>query len=129
MGITEYNEVNDIMEDETLDEVQQIQQDEKWKIRDLNSAVWADGIIYQNELLVAEKEKIADDNIAILQEKIKKLEQWKEDSTKEEKNTIEFFESHLVLWHTDTVAEEEATNRQLVADNKKEKKVSKTIKL
>jgi hypothetical protein len=123
------NQLDDILEDDNQDEITLIQRDEKWTISDLGSAVWADDIIHQKELSIAEKNKIADDSITQLEAKIEKLKQWKVDATKEEVSIIDFFKTHLQLWHMKIIREEEETNTELRLKNKREKKMSLTIKL
>jgi hypothetical protein len=123
------SQLDNILEDDNQDEITLIQHDEKWAIHDLKSACWADSIIHDKELSIAEKNKIADDSIAQLEAKIEKLKQWKVDATKKEVSDIEFFKSHLHVWHMKQIEEEERLNEQLKAQGKKEKKLSLTIKL
>lgn len=123
-----YNqEIEHILEEQ--DEVLLIRNDERWGVRDLNSAVWTDSIVYEKELSIIEKERIADENIAILQSKIDKVKQWKIDTTKKERSDIEFFMNHLHVYHMNLIDEEKAANKLLVEKNKKPKKLSQTIKL
>lgn len=128
MSTVQYqNEVDNIIEDQ--DETFWLQQDTGWKIDSLELAVWADEKIHEKEVKIAEVEKVADDNIAALEAKIEKLKQWKEESTKKDKADITFFKEHLHIWHMKKIEEEKAESTELVAKGKKEKKLSKTIKL
>ena len=128
MSTVQYqNEVDNIIEDQ--DETFWLQQDTGWKIDSLELAVWADEKIHEKEVKIAEVEKVADGNIATLEAKIEKLKQWKEESTKKDKTDITFFKEHLHLWHMKKIEEERAENVELLAKGKKEKKLSKTIKL
>lgn len=121
------NEVNNIVEDQ--DETFWLQQDTGWKIDSLELAVWADEKIHEKEVRIIEVEKVADSNIAALEAKIEKLKQWKEESCKKDKGDITFFKEHLHLWHMKKVEQEKDENAELLAKGKKEKKLSKTIKL
>lgn len=123
------NEINDIAEDQFDDEVSFVQKDEKWRIKDLGTATWADSIIHEKELIIEEKEKIADNAIVALQDKIKRLEEWKVEASKKENNDIDFFKEHLILWHKGIIQEEESQNKDLISRGKKEKALSITIKL
>lgn len=128
MGAYEYqNEVNELIEDQ--DELSYIAQDESWKVLDLATAVWVDEKIHEREIKIAEVEKVADDNIAALEAKIEKLKAWKETSTKVDKDRITFFKEHLHLWHEKLIISEKRTNAELKAQEKKEKKLSLTVKL
>lgn len=121
------NEVNEIIEEQ--DDLYQLQHDPTWRITSLELAVWADEKIHERELKIAEVEKIADQNIEALKKKIEKLEQWKEDATKKDRDSITFFKEHLHLWHKNLLEQEKLENEELKAKGKKEKKLSKTIKL
>lgn len=128
MGIPNYeDELNNILEEQ--DETDRLRQDERWTVTSLNSAIWVDSIIREKEVSILEKESIADESIAKLQEKIDRLIQWKEESTKKERKDIEFFKTHLTLWHMSTIDAELNENETLKAAGKKEKPISKTIKL
>ncbi|MBX4152379.1 host-nuclease inhibitor Gam family protein [Paenibacillus lautus] len=128
MSTVQYqNEVDNIIEDQ--DETFWLQQDTGWKIDSLELAVWADEKIHEKEVKIAEVEKVADGNIEALEAKIEKLKQWKEESTKKDKTDITFFKEHLHLWHMKKIEEEKVENVELLAKGKKEKKLSKTIKL
>jgi hypothetical protein len=128
MGIPNYeNEINEILGEE--EETYSLQQDQSWAIRDINTAVWADNLIPEKELTIAQKTKIADDQIAALEAKVAKFKEWKINSTKKEVSDIEFFKSHLHAFHMRQIAEEESINEALVAAGKKAKKITKTIKL
>lgn len=121
------NEVEEIIEDQ--DETTYYMQDESWKIRDLNAAVWADSMIHEKEVNIANIESIADSNITALEAKIEKLKEWKDNSTKNDKNGITFFKTHLHLWHEKMIQAEKEINKELADKGKKEKKLSLTIKL
>lgn len=121
------NEVDNIIGDQ--DETFWLQQDTGWKIDSLELAVWADEKIHEQEIKISEVEKVADSNIAALEAKIDKLKQWKEESTKKDKADITFFKEHLHSWHMKKIEEEKSENVELLAKGKKEKKLSKTIKL
>jgi hypothetical protein len=128
MGLENYNEeLNNIMEEES--EFSIYRNDERWGIYNLETAVWADSLIYEKELSIEAKEKIADDNIAKLEVKIQQLKEWKENATKKEKSDVEFFENHLIIYLTNLIKEEKAENTRLVALGKKEKPITKSIKL
>lgn len=128
MGVYNYqNEVEKLIEDQ--DETGYIMQDESWKIHDLSTAVWADGLIREKEIEIGNIESIADGNIAALEAKIEKLKEWKDNSTKKYKNDITFFKEHLHLWHGKIIQAEKEVNKELVTKGKKEKKLTLTVKL
>lgn len=121
------NEVDIIIDEQ--DDTYQLLQDPTWKITSLELATWADEKIHEKEVKIAEVEKVADKNIEALKAKIERLEQWKEDATKRDKDDITFFKEHLHLWHNKKIEQEKLENEELKAKGKKEKKLSKTIKL
>ncbi|MWV44870.1 hypothetical protein GRF59_14710 [Paenibacillus sp. HJL G12] len=121
------NEIENIIDEQ--DDTYQLHQDPTWKITTLELAVWADEKIHEKEVKAAEVEKVANSNIEVLKAKIEKLEQWKQEATKKDKDDITFFKEHLHLWHKKTLEQEKSENEELKAKNKKEKKLSKTIKL
>jgi hypothetical protein len=108
-------ELHEIFEEQ--DEVNQIRQDERWKISDLSTALWADGIIHEKEVKIAEVEKLHKERKESL---IRKLDEWLERTTKPLENDIEFFKTHLHVYHMRVLEEERAAGA---------KKESKTIKL
>lgn len=103
--------------------------DEKWSVKNLETLVWCDSIIYEKEQVIAEKESIADMNIEKLENKIKQLKEWKENATKKEKSDIDFFQSHMMVYHMKLIDEEKEQNKILEASNKKPKPITKSIKL
>ncbi|MGG1650534.1 hypothetical protein ABHN03_25275 [Paenibacillus sp. NRS-1775] len=128
MEAINYNdELNEILEDQ--DYTYQLKQDESWRIASMDSAVWADGMIHDKEIKIAGIEKVANDNIQALEAKIEKLKQWKDESTKKDIDDISFFKEHLHLWHKKTIEEEKMRNAELVAEGRKVKALSSTIKL
>jgi hypothetical protein len=102
-----------------IDEVERIRQDERWSIKDLATAVWADGVVAENEKKVAEIEEIYNKR---LEEFKTKLDQWKENASKKYLNTIDFFKTHLHVYHMRVLDEERARGVP-------ESKQTKTIKL
>lgn len=120
-------EVNNIFEDR--DDTYYLQEDPTWKINSLELAVWADEKIHEKEVKIAEIEKVADNNIEALKAKIEKLQQWKETASKKDKDDITFFKEHLHLYHKKVIEEEKYINEELKLKGKKEKRLSKTIKL
>jgi hypothetical protein len=121
------HEVSELIDDQ--DDTYIIQQDQSWRINDLETAVWADEKIHEKEIKIFEIENVADSNIKALEEKIEKLKIWKEESTKNSKSEITFFKEHLHLWHEKKIGKEKAENEDLKLKGKKEKKLSLTIKL
>jgi hypothetical protein len=102
---------------EEQDEVNHIRQDETWRINDLSTALWADGVVHEKELKIAEIEKIYEERKEQL---LHKLDEWKERSIKPLQDDIDFFKTHLHVWHMRVLEEERARGV---------KKESKTIKL
>lgn len=108
-------EIDTLMQEQ--DEVIAAQQDGDFAIRDLGTAVWADGLVYENEQKVAEIEAVYKARLDAFKSK---LDEWKESASKKYVNNIEFFKVHLHAFHMRVMDEERA---------KKSKKISKTIKL
>ncbi|MGM1044791.1 MAG: hypothetical protein ACQEXX_01455 [Bacillota bacterium] len=121
------NEVDNIIEEH--DDTYTLQQDPTWKITSLELAVWADEKLHELEVKISEVEKVADSNIDALKAKIEKLELWKEEATKKEKDNTTFFKEHLHLYHQRVMEEQMLDNEKLIANDKKPKKITKTIKL
>ncbi|WP_339304393.1 host-nuclease inhibitor Gam family protein [Paenibacillus sp. FSL L8-0435] len=120
------DELNEILDE---NEESLIHYDPTWKIDSLELAVWADEKIHEKEVKIAEVEKVANSNIEALKVKIEKLEAWKTEATNKDKNEITFFKEHLHLYHRKMIEKETMENEELKAKGKKEKKISKTIKL
>jgi hypothetical protein len=117
MSINYENEVNELLQEQ--DEVYLIQQDDSFAIRDLGTAAWADNIVRENELKVAEIEAVYNQRLEAMKSK---LDVWKDSASKKHLNNIEFFKVHLHAYHLRVIDEEKANG---VPD----KKLSKTIKL
>lgn len=115
MSTTYNNELNEIFLEE--DEVSLIQTQEYWSIYDLNTAIWADGIVAENEQKISEIEEIYQKR---MNEFKLKMDTWKENASRKHIKNIEFFKTHLMLYHMRVLDEEKA---------KGAKKLSKTIKL
>lgn len=111
------NELNEMFEEQ--DEINQLQQDQSWAIRDLNTAVWADGIVHAAEVKIEEIDAVYEER---KQKLIEKLDAWRDDASKKHKRDIDFFKTHLHMWHMITLEQEQANGVP-------EKKQSKTIKL
>lgn len=99
------------------DEVYQLQQNEKWAVRDYSTAVWVDSVIVEREQKIAEIEQIYNERMEAFKAK---MDQWKESASKKYLNDIEFFKTHLHGYHLRVMDEEKA---------KGAKKISTTIKL
>lgn len=128
MGLENYeSSMNEIMEEES--EFSVYRNDEKWSVKNLETLIWCDSIIYEKEQAIAEKENIADNNISRLEEKITLLKEWKENATKKEKSDIDFFQSHMMVYHMKLIDEEKESNKILEANGKKPKPITKSIKL
>ncbi|GFN32463.1 host-nuclease inhibitor Gam family protein [Paenibacillus xylaniclasticus] len=110
-----YKQIEDVLLEE--DEVQQLQQDQTWSIRDYGSAVWADSVVHEREQKIEEIEYIYNERVEAF---IKKMDEWREQASKKYLNDIEFFKVHLHAYHMRVLDEERAQNA---------KKLSKTIKL
>jgi len=118
-------ELTNIIDEEDV----QFHHDPSWKIESLELAVWADERVHEKEIRIAEVENVADSNIEALKTKIAKLKLWKEEATKKDKDKISFFKEHLHLYHRKVIETEKIENEELKNKGKREKKLSKTIKL
>jgi hypothetical protein len=78
MSFVNYEEqLNEIFEEK--DEVYKVQQEEGWRIQDLETALWADEIVHQREEKVAEIERVYQERKEKL---LAKLDEWKEQTLK-----------------------------------------------
>lgn len=109
-----------ILNEEDQEELEEVYQNEKWKIESMESAIWADSMIFDKKQEIYQIEKTADEGIKKLQAKINKLEEWKETATSNSKNGIEFFKQHLFIFLKKQMEEDKA---------KDEKKIRKVLKL
>lgn len=116
MNAYNYEEqLNELFEDQ--DEVRRVQNDEYFSIKDLQTALWADGILYEKEQKIAQIKSIFNER---KDKMLLKLEEWLKQSLAPLEKDVEFFETHLKVYQANLIAEERAN---------KVKKESKTIKL
>lgn len=72
---------------------------EAYKVKDLKSAMWCMDKIAEYKKGIDEKTKIAKEEIALLEAKIKKNEEWIKEETKEFESSKAFFEGLLIEYY------------------------------
>ena len=105
--------------DEMLQEESTINE-ESFRITDLKLAIWADEKAHDAEVKLQEIDTLADERIAVLQAKIDKLNEWREEAKRPYLSSIEFFKQHLLAYLAQTIREQIESGA---------KKIAKSVKL
>lgn len=93
---------------------------ESFRIENLKMAIWADEKTKDAEIKLVEIDNLADERIAVLQAKIDKLNEWREEAKKPYMRKIDFFKMHLLMFLNKSIQEQMKSG---------DKKITKTIEL